>query len=313
MNGLELSEKLYDSIKDELFEGTLAELRCRTAIGLVGEGSECFGFDDAASRDHDWGPSLVLWLTDEDLRTHGAQLQKRYLKLTSSPFLGFAQRPAPQSGVQRRVGVRGIGSFYVSLLHANKTPETIEEWRRIPESGLAAATNGRVFCDPLGQFTRTRERLLAYYPEDLRLKKIASACMNAAQTGQYNFVRQAKRREDLAAFGTLARFQEAVIAACYALSHRYMPFYKWAPRGLGELGDFGIRIKRLLAGMLYAYRNDDLARTEEIIEKICAELAGELRRQGLSVCADNYLVPHAIEINAKIMDETLRRSDLMNI
>ena len=44
---------------------------------LVGHGSECYGFDDALSRDHDFGPRVCLWLTADDYAEFGERLPGR--------------------------------------------------------------------------------------------------------------------------------------------------------------------------------------------------------------------------------------------
>ncbi len=66
MNGLQLSKQYYfDTARGELLR-FFPDLYPRLAAGLVGNGSECFGYDDEISRDHDWGVDFFLWLTDED-------------------------------------------------------------------------------------------------------------------------------------------------------------------------------------------------------------------------------------------------------
>lgn len=57
-----------------------------------------------------------------------------------------------------------------------------------PDSCLAAATNGEVFRDDLGEFSRIRQSFLDM-PQDVRLKKLAGHLIMAAQAGQYNFKR----------------------------------------------------------------------------------------------------------------------------
>ena len=57
------------------------ELEDKLAIGLVGDGSECFGYDDDISRDHDFEPGFCIFVSDDiDSRTE-FQLERAYAKL----------------------------------------------------------------------------------------------------------------------------------------------------------------------------------------------------------------------------------------
>ena len=64
MQGLQLTKAYFDAYGRTLIEGPLAPYQSVLAAGLVGEGSDCFGFDDAISQDHDFGPGFCLWLPD---------------------------------------------------------------------------------------------------------------------------------------------------------------------------------------------------------------------------------------------------------
>ena len=78
MKGLELAKNYYETYARPMLHKKYPEYESRIAVGLVGEGSECFGFDDALSRDHDFGPGLCLWLEEGDYREIGSRLQQDY-------------------------------------------------------------------------------------------------------------------------------------------------------------------------------------------------------------------------------------------
>jgi hypothetical protein len=62
--GLELSSAFYT----EIVAPILAEAypRLRYSAALIGYGSEVLGYDTARSADHEWGPRMLLLVSDDD-------------------------------------------------------------------------------------------------------------------------------------------------------------------------------------------------------------------------------------------------------
>lgn len=302
MKGLELAEEYYRSCWMPLAPARFASVWQRVAAGLAGPGSECFGFDDDLSRDHDWGPGFCLWLTDEDHREFGPALQQAYEGLPT-PFRGFPPRRA-SPGEEWRVGVMCTSTFFMRFTGLTRLPATLHEWLRIPEHALAACTNGKVFSDPLGDFTRWREALLAHYPQDVRLRKIAALCITLAQTGQYNFLRSMKRGELFAAEYSAMKFCADAITLVFLLNRRYAPFYKWLHRAVRDLPILGASIHALVARLVKAAGTDERA---QLMEQMAGDLIGELQRQSLTDSSSSFLMDHAPSIQARITDPQLRQ------
>lgn len=128
MSGLELAREYWNAYGPALLERYPA-LRGRVAAGLVGHGSDCYGFDDDLSRDHDFGPGFCLWLTAEDYADHGAALQADYDALPEE-FAGVGPRTtSPRAtGTARRVGVFEIGGFYREITGYADAPDSLHEW-----------------------------------------------------------------------------------------------------------------------------------------------------------------------------------------
>ena len=63
MNGIELAESFYLTYGRDLIAATVPDAVGRIAVGISGQGSECFGYDDELSRDHDYEPGFSIWLS----------------------------------------------------------------------------------------------------------------------------------------------------------------------------------------------------------------------------------------------------------
>lgn len=303
MNGIELSKAFWDEYAGTVLDGLPADVLARVAAGLAGQGSECFGFDDALSRDHDFEPGFRLWLDDSDYERWGMELQRRYNALPRD-FCGVKRLGSNAYGGLRN-GVMRAGDFYGNLLGVRGVPADLREWLEIPEYALATAVNGQVFKEG-GTFSETRAALLNGYPRDVLLKKLAARCVTMAQAGQYNFPRSLKRGDCAAAAEALGEFVGAACSAIYLLNNAYMPYYKWRLRGLENLPTLG-DMREPLSFLLTEETSAATADVKTgVAEDVCRLVADELRRRHLSDESDSYLEPHGFAVNGKIENAELR-------
>lgn len=305
MKGLELSRLYYESLRPEL-AGRLGPVMDSAAAGLAGEGSECFGLDDGLSQDHDFGPRFLFWLPDDVLRARRAEIDAAFADLPME-FMGFR---APQASGQAlfRHGPAGIRAWISAVAGLPRPPQDPLEWLAAPEEKLAAAVNGNLFEDNLGEFSSIRQKLTAYYPEDVRLKKMAARAMIMGQSGQYNLPRCLKRKDGAAAFLTLGRFAEAALSFVFLLNRKYKPYYKLAARAAAGLPLLGKKTSRLVSG--FGAESIDAALCESV-EEFCADCALALQEEGLSDETGSWLWPHGPALAGRIQDARIRSRNLL--
>ncbi len=332
MTGLEIARAFWEQQGRPMLLERFPEHAGRIAAGLVGHGSECYGFDDAASRDHDWGPGFCLWLTPADHAEIGSALQEAYDDLPQD-FMGLGPRvetPRAQ-GAGRRVGVFEIGAFFASItgMPAAPGPDRAREWLLLDEATLAAATNGEVFADPLGAFGKARSSFRRM-PDDVWRSLISRRLGMAAQAGQYNVARMLDRGDGEAAWLSIGEFVSAVSSLVFLLNRPatvgYLPYYKWRFAALRRLSSRpGSRLPHLVTPLTDLVRLASAAcaggvgfgeggagsaparaRVEALIESICVAIVDELGVQGLSDSREPFLEWQRPHVERGIVEASLR-------
>ena len=274
----------------------------RIAVGLVGHGSECFGYDDEVSLDHDYDTGFCIWLPDDTYDAIGQRLQYDYLHL---PHARAVRNAAPNGR-----GVMRIADFYRSYTGLDGAPDTWQQWLAQDTVMLAEATNGSVFFDNLGRFSAIRNTLLSM-PDDILYQKAAAHLALAAQAGQYNYARCMAHNQPTAAVLALDRFATHLCNAVCLLHRQYAPYYKWLFCALQNfaLGQtLAPYMQRLL---LSSHNTDTLGQDVCVIETVCGLVRDWLRAKGLSDAPDDYLLAHAKQLRRRIVDPDVRSLHLM--
>lgn len=310
MKGLELARAYYEAYGKEMLETQFPEVLPYLAIGLAGSGSECYGYDDQTSRDHDFEPGFCIFLPDEDVvdRRTAFLLERAYAKLPKE-FMGLRRSNLSPVGGNRH-GVIRMADFFLEKTGTADGRLSAEGWFSVPEYGLLEATNGAVFSDPYGLFTQIRERLCRY-PEDIRRKKLAGHLLLMGQAGQYNYPRCLARQERAAAQLAVFEFTKSALQSIYLINRAYMPYYKWSFRGMRDLD----RLSALSADLEHIISGGNTEKESEEkterIESICTAIARELQAEGLIHSEKSEMEPLAYEVNDAVCDHNLRNLHIL--
>ena len=311
MKGIELSELFYREYGEPMLKERFAEYLPFIAVGLTGCGSDRFGYDDCISCDHDFEAGFCVFLPDESLVSRKTEfaLERAYSKLPCE-FMGVKRAQISAVG-GNRYGIMRISDF---LLEKTGSPDgelSLRQWLFTPEQSLAEATNGEIFYDGLGVFSKIR-KTLEYMPEDVRLKKLAGELLMMGQSGQYNYLRCVARGESGAAQLAVIQFVSSAMHVIFLLNKKYMPYYKWSFRALRELdklSELSFDLEDLISS---GNKEHDVTQKQIKIERISTEIIKMLLEQGISDFCENELEGHAYAVNSKISDAELRNMHILS-
>lgn len=310
MKGIELSKAFFEQYGKPMLEEQFAEVLPYLAAGLFGSGSECFGFDDDISADHDFEPGFCLFLPDEDVvdRRTAFLLERAYAKLPKE-FMGYKRAMLQPVGGARH-GVFRISEFFKEKIgSADGMDISLYGWLNTEPQLFAECVNGEIFFDNYGALTKIRDNLKTY-PEQIRRKKLASNLLIMAQAGQYNYSRCVKHGESAAAQLAVCEFVKSAMAAVFLLNNEYQPYYKWSFRALRALPKLSLEAE-MFEYLLTTNNDGEMAEQKYYaIEGICADIIDELAEQELTkaICGD--LEKHAYSVNDFIADAQLRNLPL---
>lgn len=310
MQGLELSKKYYEEFGQKMLDEKFSDIKSRLCVGLCGSGSECLGYDDEVSRDHDFEPGFCIFIPGEETidRQTEFRLEREYSKLPKE-FMGVRRQPLSAVGGNRH-GVIRLGGFLKDKLGRDDGKLCTGDWLTISEQYLCEVTGGEIFFDGDGTFSAIRENL-KYFPEDVRLKKLASNLLIMAQSGQYNYLRCLKHKETAAAQLSVIEFVKSAMHAIFLLNKKYMPYYKWSFRALRELeklSELGETFDFLLTSQNDA---DNSEIKYDAMESVAMMIIEELQAQDLTdaVCGD--LEKHAYSVNDRIENAEIRNLNIL--
>ena len=311
MKGLALCRRYYEEFGRPMLREQFPEVLPHLACGLTGSGSECLGFDDDLSTDHDFEPGFCIFLPGEDLVSRRTEflLERAYAKLPKE-YMGCSRAMIRPVGGARH-GVIRMDSFFMEKTGDPEGRLTGRQWLSVPEQSLLEAVNGELYEDPSGKMSRIRESL-AYFPEDIRLKKLAGRLLLMAQSGQYNYLRCLGHGEEAGAQMAVFEFVRSTASVIFLLNRRYQPYYKWLFRSLRQLPILP-ESAELMEYLITTDNEPETAREKSaVIEGLAADVIDGLTDQGLTdaICGD--LEKHAYSVNDRIADPDLRNLHILS-
>lgn len=245
--GLELNRLFYLEAVRPLLARAYPGLVYSAA--LLGYGSDVLGFDTAQSTDHNWGPRLQLFLSEEDHGRLRDPLDRTLSEELPLTFLGYPVNfsepdwndggtqimEAVDSGpVRHLVEIETVDAYFRRYLGVAPDAElSLLDWLVLPQQQLLEITAGEVFHDGLGTLKPARARF-AWYPRDVWFYRMAAQWARIAQ--EEPFVGRAGQvGDDLGSRLVAARLVRDGMRLALLQERRYAPYSKWLGTAFSRL------------------------------------------------------------------------------
>ena len=305
VSGLRLSQLFYEREVKPILDHGFPGLRHTAA--LIGWGSEVLGFDTHISRDHHWGPRVLLFLSEKD----SPRLRDKISEVLSAElpyeFMGYSTNYSkPEAnGIRRLVRINSgpvdhminiytVRSFVKSRLGFDlKRKITIADWLTFPQQRLLEFTSGAVYYDGLGQLSKARERF-RYYPGDVWLYMMAAQWTRISQ--EEAFVGRAGHvGDELGSQIVAARLVREIIKLSFLLEQTYAPYSKWLGTAFSRLKiakDLAPILRRALLAKTWKTRERSLSEAYSLVAR--RHNALKITKPLSTKVSDYYSRPYAV-------------------
>lgn len=222
MKGLDLHRAFFEECGRPLLAQAFPDEFPLIAVASVGFGSDRLGADDAFSQDHCWEPGFQLF-SDRLPRESLKRMEAYLCENLPWEFHGF-KRSDLHGGVNT-IRAWTIDEFFQTMTSFARPPDQDRRWLLIIDESLNLVTNGEVFYDPTGDFTR-RRKAFEYYPGNVWRFKLAGRA-HRIDVKRYQTERCFAHGEEVAANLMLCEGLREVFHFACLVNRRYAPYDRW--------------------------------------------------------------------------------------
>ena len=242
MNGsiIDVSRAFFGEVVLPIFREEFDDVANQMAAGVFGYGSEVLRLDDEYSQDHHWGLRVNVLLPRELLATRGSEIEDRLAARLPAQWRGHDL--GAYYARTKGVSIAGLEDHLKSTIGIDHPPSSYVEWMAIPEEDITHVVAGEVWHDPARKFMAVREALTQYYPEPVRIRRLAHWCRYFSGMGSYALKRALLRDNELYASTTFARALRWGVQIAFLLDRTYYPYDKWLTTAFGRLPRMSARL-----------------------------------------------------------------------
>ncbi|MCC2631851.1 MAG: hypothetical protein K0S20_550 [Patescibacteria group bacterium] len=286
MPGIDLNRLFFQQVIKPLMDKHFPGLKY--AAGIVGEGSDVMRFDTPQSMDHNWGPHMRIFLSEEDLAKNGKAITRMFRKELPLDFMGFptnftkpdensyivqAMKKIENGPVNHMVELFTVKSFFAHYLSYNPSKRlTYKDWLLFPQQALIEVSWGELYYDKIG-FQNIRDKF-KYYPDDVwtymyliqwdKIANIEAFVGRSAQVG------------DVIGSSTIASNMVLnIMKLAFLIEKTYTPYIKWFGTAFSRL-KCAPELTPVLLDIEHAQtwesREEALGRAYEIVARMHNEL-----------------------------------------